>query len=111
MRVPVIVSERVNIWPSVVESGAGIVLNESDIEIHLSDAVLSLLSAPEKIEQMGNAGVKYARKNLTWRRTGTCLLACYEDVLASSRLSSVNDDTKGFDGLDSHPHYDKKVIL
>ena len=82
MRLPVIISDRVNIWPYVKESGAGIVLDESRIEMQLKEALLSLLADPKKIELMGRAGGDYARKNLTWRRAASQLLTCYEEVLA-----------------------------
>jgi glycosyltransferase involved in cell wall biosynthesis len=82
MRIPVIISDRVNIWPYVKDSGAGMVLDESRIEMQLKEALLSLLADPKKIELMGRAGGDYARKNLTWQRAANQLLTCYEEVLA-----------------------------
>jgi len=87
MEIPVIISDRVNIWPYVKDSGAGIVLDERRIEMQLKEALLSLLTSPKKIELMGKAGRDYARKNLTWQRATTSLLKCYEDVLNSSGSS------------------------
>jgi len=84
MRIPVIIGDRVNTWPYVKESGAGLVLEDSRIEIQLKEALLALLANPKKIELMGKAGWDYARKNLTWRQAATSLSRCYGDVLASS---------------------------
>jgi glycosyltransferase involved in cell wall biosynthesis len=82
MGIPVIISDRVNIWPYVKNSGAGIVLDDSRIEIQLKEALISLLTDPNKIRLSGMAGQNYARRNLTWRRAASQLLACYEEVLA-----------------------------
>jgi glycosyltransferase involved in cell wall biosynthesis len=83
MGIPVIISNRVNTWPYVKDSGAGLVLDETEIETQLKEALLSWLSAPKKIGLMGKAGLHYARTNLTWRRAASCLVECYENVLAS----------------------------
>jgi len=89
MAIPVIISDRVNTWPYVKESGAGLVLDEIGIERQLQEALMSLLAAPKKIERMGRAGNEYARKNLTWRQATSSLLRCYKDVLTSS-VSTYN---------------------
>jgi glycosyltransferase involved in cell wall biosynthesis len=86
MGVPVIVSDRVNAWPYVRESGAGLVLDEKGIEIRLKEALLSLLADPRRIEKMSKAGQEYARKNLNWRSSVSRMLTCYEDVLAVNAI-------------------------
>ena len=91
MAIPVIISDRVNTWPYVKESGAGLVLDEIGIERQLQEALMSLLAAPKKIERMGRAGNEYARKNLTWRQATSSLLRCYEDVLTSSASTCCGD--------------------
>ncbi len=87
MGLPVIISDRVNIWPYVKEAGAGLVLHDSGIEASLGNSLLSLLQNPSMARQMGRRGREYARKSLTWTRATTCLLSCYEEVLTEwSRL-------------------------
>src|SRR5262249_12288254 len=76
MGVPVIISNKVNTWPYVKEAGAGLVLDENEIENRLEKGLLSLLAAPAEIQLMGRAGRDYARKNLTWPWATTCLLRC-----------------------------------
>jgi glycosyltransferase involved in cell wall biosynthesis len=82
MGVPVIISNKVNTWPYVEEAHAGLVLDEDEIENRLENALLWLLAAPAEMQLMGRSGQNYARKNLTWARATTCLLKCYDDVLA-----------------------------
>ena len=82
MGVPVIISNRVNTWPFVKEAHAGLVLDENEIENRLENALLWLLAAPAEMQLMGRSGQNYARKNLTWAWATTCLLKCYDDVLA-----------------------------
>jgi glycosyltransferase involved in cell wall biosynthesis len=82
MGVPVIISNKVNTWPYVKEAGAGLVLDENDIEHWLEKGLLSLLAAPAEARLMGRSGRDYARENFTWPRATACLLKCYDDVLA-----------------------------
>jgi glycosyltransferase involved in cell wall biosynthesis len=82
MGVPVIISNKVNTWPYVKEAGAGLVLDESEIENRLEKGLLSLLAAPAEIQLMGRSGRDYARKNLTWPWATMRLLKCYDEVLA-----------------------------
>jgi glycosyltransferase involved in cell wall biosynthesis len=83
MGVPVIISNKVNTWPYVKDAGAGLVLDENEIEIQLETGLLSLLAAPAQIELMGRSARDYAWKNLTWPQATSCLLKCYDDVLSS----------------------------
>jgi glycosyltransferase involved in cell wall biosynthesis len=87
MGVPVVISDKVNIWPYVLEAGAGRVLNDNEIEGALEQELLRLLAAPNAIKAMGESGRDFARKNLTWPRAVACLLKCYGEVLASRTAS------------------------
>src|SRR5262249_40600601 len=79
MGLPVIISDRVNIWPHVKEAGAGFVLHDDGIEASLENSLLSLLQNPSMAREMGGRGREYARKNLTWTRATTCLVSCYKE--------------------------------
>jgi glycosyltransferase involved in cell wall biosynthesis len=81
MGIPVIVSRKVNTWPFVQEAGAGIVVDEPNIENQLEMALCSLLSDRDNIDRMGNAARKFAQRELTWKRAGTRFLECYEEVI------------------------------
>src|SRR5262249_56770564 len=56
MGVPVIISSKVNTWPYVQDAGAGLVLNEEQIEVGLEEGILSLLKDVETRRSMGNRG-------------------------------------------------------
>jgi glycosyltransferase involved in cell wall biosynthesis len=78
---PVIVSDRVNSWPYVHDSGAGLVLIDKDIQSTLANSLIMLLQNPSVANDMGKRGKEFARTNLTWTRATACLLSCYEEVL------------------------------
>ena len=81
MGLPVIVSNRVNTWPYVKESRAGLVLPDNEIERTLGNSLIMLLQNPCIAKSMGKRGKEFARANLTWARATACLLSCYEEVL------------------------------
>jgi len=84
MGIPVIISNKVNTWPYVKEAGAGLILDDDAIEAELEKGLLSLLRDSAAAQLMGKRGQEYARRNLTWARAATCLLKCYEEVLAGT---------------------------
>jgi glycosyltransferase involved in cell wall biosynthesis len=81
MGLPVIVSNRVNTWPYVKESRAGLVLPDNEIGGTLGNSLVMLLQNPSLAKSMGKHGREFARANLTWARATACLLSCYEEVL------------------------------
>jgi glycosyltransferase involved in cell wall biosynthesis len=83
MSVPVIVTDKVNTWPYVKEAGAGLVLDERDINALLPHAVEELLKDDTTRSEMGTRGSHYARERLTWHASGQKLLACYNQILSS----------------------------
>ena len=82
MGIPVIISSKVNTWPYVTKAGAGLVLDENRIEVALKDAILCLLRDDGTRKSMGQHGLNFARKHLTWAGAATDLLNCYEAVLS-----------------------------
>jgi glycosyltransferase involved in cell wall biosynthesis len=83
MSVPVIVTDKVNTWPYVKEAGAGLVLDERDINALLPHAVEELLKDDTTRSEMGARGSHYARERLTWHASAQKLLACYNQILSS----------------------------
>jgi glycosyltransferase involved in cell wall biosynthesis len=81
--IPVIVTHKVNTWPYVSDAGAGLVLNEEQIEVGLEEGILSLLKDVGTRRLMGKRGQEFARANLTWAIAATSLLRCYNDVLST----------------------------
>ena len=81
MGLPVVISDRVNTWPYVKESRAGLVLVDNEIEGTLGNSLIMLLQNPCMAKNMGKRGQEFARTNLTWMRATACLLSCYDEVL------------------------------
>jgi glycosyltransferase involved in cell wall biosynthesis len=81
MGLPVIISDRVNSWPYVQESHAGLVLPDKELEAQLGSTLIMLLQNTSVAKEMGKRGQEFARTNLTWARATACLLSCYEEVL------------------------------
>lgn len=86
MSVPVIISDRVNTWPYVKESGAGLVLSEKQILADLASGIATLLKDPERGRQMGRNGQAFARQHLTWAKAASRLARCYDEVIADVRF-------------------------
>jgi glycosyltransferase involved in cell wall biosynthesis len=75
--IPVVISRKVNTRPYVKDAGAGLVLDEEQIEVGLEKGMLPLLKdvgTPRLIEKRGQA---FARANLTWERAAKSLLRCH----------------------------------
>lgn len=82
MGVPVIVSDKVNLWPFVQEAGAGIVVPDAEMPVSLGAAIAQLLEDPGGSRRMGECGKAYARTHFVWRTTTRRTLQLYEKVLA-----------------------------
>ena len=81
--VPVIISRKVNTWPYVKDAGAGVVLDEEQIEVSLEKSILSLLNDVETRHLMRKRAQEFAQANLTWSGATASLLECYDDLLCS----------------------------
>jgi glycosyltransferase involved in cell wall biosynthesis len=88
MGVPVIITKNVNTWPYVKEAGAGLVLDERDINALLPQAIEALLKDDAARLRMGVQGSRYAREQLTWHASAQKLFACYNQVLSSANTDS-----------------------
>jgi len=84
---PVIISNKVNIWRGVVEASAGIV---TDCDSHqVAEAILKLLDNPQLAEDMGERGKKLVAANYTWPKVAEKLIRIYNDIL--SGIGQAND--------------------
>jgi glycosyltransferase involved in cell wall biosynthesis len=92
MGVPVIITEKVNTWPYVKEAGAGLILDEPEINALLPQAIEALLKDDSTRLRMGVQASRYARERLTWHASAQKLLACYNRVLSSA---NTNRDCNG----------------
>jgi glycosyltransferase involved in cell wall biosynthesis len=76
---PVIISDKVNIWREVVTDKAGIA-GPCDIN-WFADAIESLLEQPEKRHEMGLAGIASVKKRYDWKNIAIQLENAYFDII------------------------------
>lgn len=77
---PVVVSNKVNIWSDIEKAGAGLVVNTDAAE--LAAAMERLLDDPRLAAEMGARGERLVREQFSWRVAGNRLLEMYQDVLS-----------------------------
>jgi len=80
--VPVVISDRVNIWPEVKGAGAGLVVGCDARQT--AEALLALLRNRELGKQMGARGRRWVEENLTWRAIGGQLIRIYEEIISEA---------------------------
>jgi glycosyltransferase involved in cell wall biosynthesis len=72
---PVVVSEKVNLWPTVVAAKAGLVA-PCDAEI-FSSKILDILNDDNLARQMGMNGIALVRNKFSWQEISSKLLSVY----------------------------------
>lgn len=81
-RVPVIISNKVNIWPEIQRTGAGLVV---PCDAHtLAAALHALLDEPLRAREMGERGRCWAAETLPWRIVGLQMAGAYQRILNRS---------------------------
>ena len=75
---PVLVSNRVNIWREIHDAGAGMVVNPDVTEV--ADAILRLMDNPSLAKGMGAQGRRIARERFSWESVGERLVGLYRDI-------------------------------
>lgn len=82
---PVVISNRVNIWREVSDAGAGIV---TDCDSHqVAEAILRLLDDRNLREEMGKRGKRLVEEKYTWQKVARQMIEVYEQVLESHRAN------------------------
>lgn len=76
---PVVLSNRVNIWSEVVDCGAGLEC-ELDPE-HIAEQLKWILSSEDACVTMGQWGQELVQREFTWKRCAERTLAAYETIL------------------------------
>jgi glycosyltransferase involved in cell wall biosynthesis len=84
---PVVISNKVNIWREVNDAGAGLVVNLNPTEV--AAAVLKLLANPPLAREIGYRGRRLARQHFSWDTTGQHLLELYRTVARLPRSPEV----------------------
>ncbi len=83
--VPVVISNRVNIWREIDGARAGLVVNPDAEEV--ANAMLTALDNPQLAKKMGERGRRLARDGFSWQTAGKQLVCLYEQIV--SRRSSI----------------------
>jgi glycosyltransferase involved in cell wall biosynthesis len=77
---PVVISNRVNIWQEIADAGAGIVL-DCDVD-QVAGALAHLLEDPESRRNLAAKGKELVETRFCWEQVAGQLLAAYEEILA-----------------------------
>jgi glycosyltransferase involved in cell wall biosynthesis len=77
---PVVISDKVNIWREVESAKAGLVTACDPTEI--ARAIEFLLDDPQEGHKMGRNGRKLVKNQYSWRRVATLLEDVYRELLA-----------------------------
>jgi len=80
---PVVISDKVNIWSEVRDAGAGLVTSCNEKEV--AEALIKLLDDAKKRETMGNAGKILVREKYGWDAIVKELCSTYKSILANYR--------------------------
>lgn len=84
--VPVIISDKVNIWREVVAGGAGRVA-PCDVD-RFAEIILDLLDNPEMAKQMGDKGKALVKKRFQWSDVALVLENVYRSMISGQISSS-----------------------
>ena len=76
---PVVVSDKVNLWPAVAAAKAGVVA-PCDAEI-FSRKILAILNDDDLARQMGMNGIALVRNKFSWHEIATRLLSMYSSLI------------------------------
>ena len=83
--VPVAISDKVNIWREVAESGAGKVA-PCDAD-RFADIMLELLDNTEEARQMGKKGKTLVKERYQWSKVAASMEDAYRSIISSASVS------------------------
>ena len=78
---PVVVSDKVNLWREIDAAGAGRIVPAEDAGA-LVAAIIALLQNPTAMREMGERGRAAVARDFTWDRVGVALEALYAEIAA-----------------------------
>jgi glycosyltransferase involved in cell wall biosynthesis len=82
---PVLITERINIWREIVDAGAGIALQERRLEEDLARQATALLSDQHRCRDMEQKAQALALRAYTWPVSVQRLCAHYDAILESRK--------------------------
>jgi len=87
-RVPVVISDQVNIWPDVLKAGAGLVV-PCDAEA-TAQALRTVLDDPARGRQMGTNGRRWVAEHLPWKVVAAQMAQAYEEIVRDHRTCQLS---------------------
>lgn len=87
---PVIISDKVNIWREVQAGGAGRVI-PCDAEA-LAEQILELMAQPKLAQQMGRRGRTLVQECFQWPRIAQNLAAAYAQIIDHHRVKTLRPE-------------------
>lgn len=81
MGLPVVVTERVNIWRDIESAGAGVVVEHGQLRAALATAIVDLLASPARAREMGLRAKQFAQEHYTWGTTAKRTYSLYDRLL------------------------------
>ena len=86
---PVVISNRVNIWREIAAARAGLVVKPEATEVAV--AIRMLLDNPSLAKDWGECGRRLAQEKFSWQAAGDQLVRLYREVVAG-RWSALTAD-------------------
>jgi glycosyltransferase involved in cell wall biosynthesis len=90
---PVVISNRVNIWREVAEAGAGIVVDCDAEEVRR--ALAALLDDPAGRQGMGKRARRLVRERFSWEAAGDRMVEAYRQILTEHRQRMTTNRLQG----------------
>ena len=84
---PVVISDRVNIWQEIAAARAGIAVEAAAGEV--AKAALGLLNDPALAAAMGERGRRLARSQFSWFAAGDRLVQLYESTITARAAGTL----------------------
>ena len=83
---PVVISDKVNIWREVVADGAGLAAPCDAVEF--SGRIAELIDDPARLARMGEAGRASVARRYDWASIGKRLEAVYASIVAGKGVAA-----------------------
>jgi len=87
-RVPVVISDQVNIWPDVLRADAGLVV-ACDAEA-TAQALRTVIDDPARGREMGINGRRWVAEHLPWEVVAAQMARAYDETVRSQNAYEVN---------------------
>ena len=87
--VPVLITDKINIWREVLGAGAGLLLDDQRLVADIARHAATLLGDAERRDDMGRKAQALAMSAYTWPGSAKSLCATYDAFLTSQELDRL----------------------